>query len=354
MRKLFIVGNCYDKQCNGAANVIRNLIAGFENLNIDFETILVSEHFSKKQVISRVLKILLFEKNCVINVHTDGLILPFLVYLCSLLDSKNDYYITVHGSYLIESSFGRVPKKKYLFMEKIIYKNFRNMICVSEMQKKDLIFLYNRSKPTYVIPNATDAMNFAIAKAELNELPHLLMLGGIRSEKGIWKTLQLVDYLHKEKQVLAYLDIYGNVESDSLKQEYFERLKELHLDEYIQYKGMLSNKEQVYSIIENSDFQLCLSNYDSFNVAILESIVLGCPCLCTNKCGASSFVVDTNCGIVVDNEDDEWLEDAAMYIQRLIERPDVYRALSEKAIEIKDKVTWKAICEMYISQMNLR
>lgn len=354
MKKLFLVGTCYENKNNGPANVIKNLIRELEKTDVCLEKVLVSESFSKKDVLLRLVHILLKERNSVINIHTDGLILPFIVYLLSLIDKKNDYYLTVHGSYLIESSFGRTPEKKYLILEKLIYKNFSKMICVSEMQKDDLMKIYNRTKPTFVIPNATDAMEYAVRKNELKNPSTLLMLGGIRSEKGIWKTIDFVHYLCNVKGMDVKLNIYGSIESAAAKEEFDSKIKSYNLERKVSYKGIVSKKEQMYSIIENADFQLCLSNYDSFNVAILESLVLGCPCICSDKCGASFYIENNGGGVVVDTSSEAWMETASRYIARMLDDPQSYSIETSVIDRLELDFSWKKICEMYISCIGLR
>lgn len=354
MKKLFLVGNCFESKNNGPANVIKNLIRELEKADIPFEKVLVSESVSKKDVLLKLVNILFKERNTVVNVHTDGLILPFVVYCISLIDRKNQYYLTVHGSYLIESSFGRTPEKKYLVLERVIYKNFSNMICVSEMQKQDLVRIYNRTKPTYVIPNATDAMEYVTEKKELRTPPTLLMLGGIRSEKGIWHTLDFIHYLCSVRDMDINLDVYGGIESTDAKEEFERRVKLLGLEKRVSYQGMISQKEVMYAIIENADFQLCLSNYDSFNVAILESLVLGCPCICSDKCGASFYVKNNGGGVVIDTSNEKWMSWGADYIANLLGNPDAYRKETQAFNKLGMDFSWKKICELYISYIGLK
>ncbi len=341
-RKIIVVAKCFDSNISGPSNIIRNLIKGFEIENIPYEAVLLKEGVSKKTFISQLIHVLNSKDEELINVHTDGFFIPLLVYILSFLYRRHSYYLTVHGFYQIDSTTNGATQKKYVVIEKFLYRHFPNLICVSEMLKNDILINFKRKGNIYVIPNGTDAeSNEEYISTDIFEI---ISLGGLRKVKGIDNTIKMAEKI-KELSLNWHISIYGTTDSN---EEWFEnKIIEDNLTDIIEYKGILSNKQVVYDTIKKADLQLCLSTYDSFNVAIIESLVLGCPCITTKKNGASYLIDDGLNGIVIDAEDKEQNinDKIKKYISSL--NREKRMIITEKAKSYKNKFSWSNIAQSY-------
>lgn len=302
MQKIVVIGKLYERnKLNGPGNVIYQLQQPFSKLNADFKYILNNESNSFIQIIRDIILKILFKKGLVVNVHTDGFILALIVYLVSLLNRKNHYYLTVHGIYKIESAMSETTKNRYLKLEKILYKKFDNIICVSSKLAEDIKSIYGRSKNVYVVNNGTQEIPLTTShdnKLDVNRI-NLIFVGGINRRKGILETISVLKYIIDNSDIDVHLDIYGSVENSNIKEKYEQYVIDNNLEDYVTYHGLVRDKEELFSYYAKSTFQLCLSLYDTFNVAVLESMAVGCPCILSDCCGARDIIEDGGNGYIV-------------------------------------------------------
>ncbi len=348
--KLIIIGKCYKHETNGPANVIRCLINGFSGLNAEIVPILLNDECSKMQFLIKVINTLLREKNCMVNVHTSGFLIPFLVWLMSNINHKNKYYLTVHGIYEIESALSGISSRKYIVLERFLYRRFSNIICVSLMLKNDIKQIFGRNRQLFVIPNGSDAESRQLFEntAINHRVVKLISLGGLKYRKGIIESLQLIAYLTKKKRLQVSLSIYGAEEKNHNKAWLDSETQKLGIDQIVQYLGAEFDKQKLYDCIAASDFQLCLSKYDTFNVAIAESLVLGCPCICTNQCGAAYLVKQNESGLAVDLSSANAFDDIYCYICSFLNDTSKRRQIYEEKAYYQKKLSWEEVCRSYL------
>ena len=286
-------------------------------------------------------------KNCIINVHTDGFIIPFIAYFFSLFNDKNKYYLTCHGISKVEKEYGININKKNLFLEKILYKHFSNLICVSQMQKNDIFKLYGRKRNVSVIENGTDAWDYrkdCINKKQIN----IINLGGLSEIKGLATSLNLCKHL-KARNICFKMDIYGNNIDKTQEKRFEDMVNEFNLNKEVHYVKYISNKDELYDTIQNYNIMLCLSEYDTFNVAILEAIALGCICISSNRCGATDIVLKNNAGFAYSKEENN-LNEIVDYIESFAncENKNICCVQYDN---LKNEYSWKGISKKYIDMV---
>lgn len=350
MDKIILVGKLFKSdEINGPGAVIKQLERMFLKLKIGYDTIYLSESVSRFSFIKYSIKNILLKRNCIINVHTNGLLIPLFVLVISKLNRSNRYYLTVHGVYQIEAQIRGDSKKWYCLIEKILYYAFDNLICVSEMLRDDIERISGRNQRVYVIGNGTNAIDNQEKikfKPDIAKQINLIMVGGISKNKGIFETIKIVDYLVNHKGIKVKLMIYGKVESRSTFEEYERYINDNNLNEVIFYNGLITNKYELFSLYKNSHFNVCLSKHDTFNVAIIEGMVLGCPCICTNTCGASYLIQNGVNGYVVNDSSN--CREIYKIIKNYIDFSNSYDTLCENCRKIKKKVSWEEVVNKYI------
>ncbi len=119
-----------------------------------------------------------------------------------------------------------------------------------------------------------------------------------------------------EENISVVLHLVGGGE---YLEYYKEQAKELHIEKQCVFYGSCP-KEKVYAIVNDMDFLVSASLYESFGCSVAEALMLGKPAVVT-KCGGPESIVNNQTGILVDvnNED-------ALYtgIKKMIEQYDEY------------------------------
>lgn len=345
-KKVYLISRLKKNVSSGPSNVVLNLVKSSDARGLNLTPLFLTENSSKCLYAIKLAKTVLFCKDAVINVHTDGFLLPLFVYILSKMNKSNSYYLTAHGIY--KNQTDAIHDKKYNLyckIEKILYTKFPTIICVSEMEKNDLISSFERTGKVIVIPNGTDATivdGYREFKNNDNCI-EMLFLGGLLQVKGYVKVLDFCDYCKKQK-VNFHLSIYGH---DSGNSHYFDEYVRTHsLEKNISYNGLLTDKKEVYQKIASSDFLLCFSKYDTFNVAIAEGLALGCPVIATNTCGASYLIKNGYNGLVFDYQSIDYNR-ILEFIDSLKKDTSKRKQVYKERIEYQARLSWDSIADMY-------
>lgn len=342
--KFIIIGNTVGNKNNGPAGVIKGVIAGFNEIGYENYITVLKDDNSKK-FIFKLIKVILCTENSVINVHTDGYIIPMMVLLLRIFNRKNRYYLTCHGVCAIERDFNiKIPLKNYL-LERVLYRKFPNLICVSEMERKDVLKCYGRKDNVIVIENGTDAWKYVeMERSQYEKNIKIMSLCGTSKNKGFEEFCELIRYL-KDNRIEVEADVFG---TGNLL-EFENRVKYYDVETEMKFNGYIDNKEQVYEKIKAHDILVCFSHYDTFNVAILEAIALGNICFCSDTCGASEIIREGKFYPIFEINKKNY-DDLMKFIENKFEP---LKVTSEKYKELKEKYSWKGIAKKYIELLNI-
>ncbi|MEB8067254.1 MULTISPECIES: glycosyltransferase [Mammaliicoccus] len=196
-----------------------------------------------------------------------------------------------HSTHLVERGI-RGSYKLVLNSDDIIDK----YIVLTDYQKKDIQKDFEIEDDKFkVIPHFVEKMK----SHEINEKNNqFCYVGRISKEKQIDHIIKAFSiYISKGND--SKLLIYGkdeNGELNSLK----ILVKELNLNEYVEFKGYTSNPEKVF---ENSIASILTSKFEGFGLTIMESLNNGCPVLSYNiKYGSSELIENNKNGILVEKD----------------------------------------------------
>ena len=126
-------------------------------------------------------------------------------------------------------------------------------------------------------------------------------------------------------------------------------INEFNLNKEVHYVKYISNKDELYETIQNYNIMLCLSEYDTFNVAILEAIALGCICISSNHCGATDIVLKNNAGFAYSKEENN-LSEIVDYIESF-EKCENKNSYCVQYNSLKNEYSWKGISKKYIDMV---
>ena len=132
----------------GVARAVHTRLAKKHNCQIEEVSTFVD-------VLRLVAKIPFAYKGYSICVHQNGFRIPLILCLLSKIDHRNTYYLVVHGIAAEEQKYRPVLDRDLRIEPKLI-REYPNLICVSEFEKKVLGRLYGRKKNMTVIGNGVD------------------------------------------------------------------------------------------------------------------------------------------------------------------------------------------------------
>ncbi|GLC29727.1 glycosyltransferase family 4 protein [Clostridium omnivorum] len=355
LNKIYLVGTTYplEGSINGPSAVVSSLAKEFSKQNVVFEFLNYESGVqSKKKYIFTLAKKILFSRNVVFNVHTDGYIIPFIVMLLSKINRLNKYYLTVHGVHKMEIEYFKNPNKKNLILEKILYRYFDNLICVSNFLQKAINEIYNRKENVYVIHNGTYKVDEKYIEKKINnDQLKLIMTGGIKPIKGIFELIEVVDHIRNKLNINVSLDVYGGYHDINNLNKLNELIEKYNLQGYVNYKGIIKDKNELLNKYREADLNMCLSKFDTFNVAVIEAMSVGTPTIATNMCGASELISDYNNSFIV-NYNSELNSQIAKIIRFLLDNNELYTKISEKAYLDIRNCSWQRTADKYIEIFN--
>lgn len=346
--KILIIAST--KDCvNGPSGVIRQFIYEFDENNIEYELLNYQEgKESKIQYLKKLVISLMHNKNCIVNVHTDGYKIPFIVMILSKLNKNNIYYLTIHGIYYNQRKYINNTNKINIIIEKILYKHFDNIICVSEKLKNDIKNLFNRENNVYVINNGVTLVDYKYKIKEIEPKNiKFITTGGIKNIKGIFELLEIVLYLKNIYGINVSLSIYGIIDEKDIFERYSLFLKKNGLEDCIIYKGVINDKLELYKKYEEADINVCMSHYDTFNISVLESMVVGTPTIVSKQCGASYLINNYIDGFIIDMEQN-YKNEFISIVDYILNNSSEFQNIRFNAVNNVKKYSWSSAVEHYL------
>ena len=343
MIKLMLIGQIDDENLNGPEAIVNALDQEYRKTdNIEYYSY-VNNGNNNTKYIFELITFIFKNKNLVINVHSSGLGIPLIILFLSKIAPWNKYYLTLHGLYAIESEMKGVFNSKYAIMEKIIISHFPNITVVSDMMKDNINAIFLRNKNVFVVPNGCDTFGIKNVINDYNGKLNFVTIGGLRNRKGIIETLTIISDLQNKYGYDIELQIYGREEGQYTKDWLKHEIIEYNLSPLkVKYCGLISDKRELYNILANCHFHIAFSKYDTFNVAIIEALSIGCPTIASNMCGASYLIKNITDGLVVDLKEPNYSEIINEYITE-------YKATNKyNKIDHSKEFLWSNIVALYL------
>ena len=346
--EIILVGKMYKRDCsNGPTAVMYALQHEFNKSGIKCTTRALSEDITKIQFLIRLAG-LIKVRNKIINVHINGFVSAMFVLMISRVNKKCDFFLTIHGIYREQIKYYKSHDYVWLYkkLEKYIYNNFPNIICVSELCKETLYKNFTPKGNIYVIENGIYDMEYVISKKrKLNKL--FVFLGGLQEIKGIEQLIFIFDrlvYLDTEVK----LKIYGS-STDRQREQFEKNIVERGLKKYVEYGGMLKNRTDIIRAYQEADYHISLSKFDTFNNTIIEAMNYGCVNISNTKSGAAHFIKNRYTGFIIN--DDVENSDMAELLFSILNSIDVenYNMIATNAKAAIAENGWSNIAKNYIS-----
>lgn len=158
---------------------------------------------------------------------------------------------------------------------------------------------------TEVLPNIVDKYFISTdSNKEDSDKFNFLNIAGFNKNKNQKLLIDaFADAFKDRKNVFLKIGGYGVLE-DELK----KLVKEYSMEDRIIFLGSLT-QDRVKEEMDNADCFVLSSNYETFGVVLIESLVCGTPVIAT-KCGGPEDIVDESNGILIDVGDKSALKRA--------------------------------------------
>jgi glycosyltransferase involved in cell wall biosynthesis len=216
---------------------------------------------------------------------------------------KQKFNIPVYS--ITEGSDILYMPKEYDGIEKIIpiiNKYCDNLIFVSELQKRNVVDIYNIDNPK-VINNGYDTSLFYYQKKIIDKgILNIISVGNLYPVKGHDLLLDAVCRLTIDYNLI----IIG----DGLKKdEYLNYIIENNLSAKVQLLAAVSQHELI-NYMKDADVCCMPSRSEGFSIAGLEALGCGIPLIATNVGGFSEIIIEGSNGFLIPSEDSDAIAEA--------------------------------------------
>lgn len=207
----------------------------------------------------------------------------------------------------VDLSVGHWTDKVFKFnteIERQYYKNFNEIICVSNSVKEGFISLFGddfkniqvKYNPI-MIDEVINKSQEPVTDIERSDKPLLVTSGRLNSQKGYDNLLEVcnklnLDGLDYELWILG--EGWGRPQLEELIEKY--NLNNVKL---------LGYKENPYKYIKMGDIFVCSSRNEGFSLVIGEAMILGLPIISTNCSGPNELLDFGKYGMLVENKIDQ-------------------------------------------------
>lgn len=222
----------------------------------------------------------------------------FIAYVYKIL-SKTPYVITEHWSRLLEvrNDFHGFFRK---ILSKIVVKNADFILPVSRKLLEGIEFNNLLLTKCKIIENVVDECFFNTYPTNHRSIKRILNVTCFLDEaKNLTGLLNTIKRLSFQRSDFELIMIGEGVDFDTVY-EYSKLLK--IPEEIITFAGVKTSQE-IAALMQNSDFVVQFSNYESAGVVVQEALASGLPVLSTKVGIAPDYINETN-GLLINVNDE--------------------------------------------------
>ena len=219
----------------------------------------------------------------------------------------HSFFYTEHSS---RFPSGYVPAASIPMLNKVIDQCSLYIAVSPQLHKKVEETLDRKIIKAVVIPNAVDSVFTGPLSPPIAAEPFIFsVVANLEHRKGIDILLRAFKKaFHGDPRYLLRLAGEGPERED------LEKLTEyLGLKDCVFFAGKIS-KPDVLKLLDHTHVFILPSRFETFGVAIIEALARGCPVVST-ICGGPEFIVPIECGILIEPENEDQLEEALKKIR---------------------------------------
>lgn len=219
--------------------------------------------------------------------------------------------IKLHGTYSFVNNVadGTSVEKWILKKERKLIQDATKILAVSEFAEKITREIFKYPNKTTVIHNGISINDTIIYKEYLKDKP-VVFAGKLTRQKGIFSLIKAWEYVIAELPS-AKLFIYGEGGKKDL--ESLNRIISEENRKSIDFKGLVNRSilPEIYSMASCAVFP---SYAETFGMATMESMQVGCPTIFTKKASGEELITNGIDGLLVDPDNPKEIADAIIYM----------------------------------------
>lgn len=271
---------------------------------------------------------------------------PFIAYVYKKIFGT-PYVITEHWSRLlkIRDDFNGVLRN---IIARIVVKNASYILPVSIELLQGLE--YNKLLRTKykIVENVVDSCFYSdFQKMEHTKKRILNVTCFLEYVKNIFGLLRTVKKVSEVRDDFELILVGVGVHYD----ETYAYYQSLNFPEGVVHFVGLKTSEEVAQLMQNADFVVQFSNYESAGVVVQEALVSGLPVIST-KVGIASDYIHKGNGLLVDIKDENQLYSAIMYVLNNMDKYSKKEIKGEAADVFSYKQIGKKYKDIYIELLN--
>lgn len=255
-------------------------------------------------------------------------------------DAPSDFWNkTILFPMFCTSSYQRAGENvplEYTNKERFVFEKVQKIITPSESELNDLIADYNVDfEKISVVYRGINPQFRHIYKKQNMEQPQIVCIGSIKKQKNNMAALELLNKLGK-KGVNASVIFVGTIQDQSIYEQMLGFIKKFHLSQKVHF-FFEQSQEHVAKIVQKSDVNISVSNWETFGRGIFEGISCGLPTFVFSRLTGVRKICQGNPGVCfVDT-----IEEMALEIERVVRSPIIYHQMSDSLKGLAEKVSYK-------------
>lgn len=238
-------------------------------------------------------------------IHASGFIPTLFAALLKLFHPHARYIVTVHSNEpqeFLARDFSGMKRCKNRFrlwlLRRVLYRRFDLCVGVSHAVQK---YLQNCGcKESVTIHNGINYPPKSVSQ-EPKEPLTFVQVGHIERLKNQLFTLRLASYLSNEGARFIFC---GAIKDKSYFEELHTFIKEHHLQNSVEFRGLLA-KDELFHVLAKSRFFIMPSHSEGLPLSLLEALHFDAIPLCSNVGGMVDVAIKTKSGLLFDLSDAE-------------------------------------------------
>jgi len=251
--------------------------------------------------------------------------------------------VKLHGSfsYLEHSKEAGSFNKQIYQKEKFHIHSASKVIAVSSFAKEITNKIFGNKNGISIIHNGIDAKDPKVYKGDSGK-KIVVFAGRLSEEKGVYSLIKAWGFV-VEKIPSAKLLIFGRGDIKTL--EKIEKLISNEVRNFIELRGYVT-KSELFEVYSTASCAIFPSYFESFSMAPMEAMQVGCPTIFTKRSSGSELITDNINGLLIDPDNIKEISESIIFM--LSERPKAIEMGQNGAKTIQEKFNIPSIVHSHI------
>ena len=215
-------------------------------------------------------KINMIPKNSTLLI--DGLVASKMNHLIKILSKKYNIILLIHHPVSYEEK--KNGDISYKLKERKVFSHAKRIITVSHTMKKIIKNMLTKNKNIDVIYPGVDNIYYQNKITNLSINHNIAAIGSVIPRKNIEKCIETLSHLD-EKWTLSIFG--GFYDSDPYYKNLISKINYYNLENRVVFHNTIYDEKILIEHLKNSRVYLCLSKYEGYGIANIESATIGLP-----------------------------------------------------------------------------